>query len=337
MVSRSAASASPTEASYLATGLLALLDDISVIAKAAAASIDDALGQSAIAGAKAAGVVIDDAAVTPGFVAGLDPKRELPIVGKIALGSLRNKLVFLLPAALALDSFAPWAVEPLLMLGGVYLCYEGAEKVVGRLLGNSEGEEDAPDAASPAFEKQRVAGAIRTDFILSAEIMTIALASIEARNVWTQALSLALVGILMTIGVYGAVALLVKADDVGLAMARGAKTGAGRSVGRGLVRLMPTIMAVLGVVGVAAMIWVGGGILTHGLAHYGVMQPQAAVDWVAGFGARLPVASAAAAWAGSAAASGVFGLLVGTLAVVVAHFGVGPLLRLARGSTNRSH
>ncbi|MCC2100107.1 MAG: DUF808 family protein, partial [Hyphomicrobiales bacterium] len=208
----------------MATGLLALLDDISVIAKAAAASIDDALGQSAIAGAKAAGTVIDDAAVTPRFVAGLDPKRELPIVGKIALGSLRNKLVILLPLALALDGFAPWAVEPLLMFGGLFLCYEGAEKAAEALFGHG-GTDVAPQAASTAdFEKQRIGGAIRTDFILSAEIMTIALASIEAGSMWTTALSLAFVGVIMTVGVYGAVALIVKADDMGLALARNAHT-----------------------------------------------------------------------------------------------------------------
>lgn len=321
----------------MATGLLALLDDISVIAKAAAASIDDAIGQSAAAGAKAAGVVIDDAAVTPSYVAGLDPKRELPIVGKIALGSLRNKLLFLLPAALALQTFAPWAVEPLLMLGGIYLCYEGAEKVVESLLGHGGEGEELLASSDAEFEKQRVAGAIRTDFILSAEIMTIALASIEAGNIWTQALSLALVGIIMTVGVYGAVALLVKADDVGLAMARGAKTAAGRAAGRGLVRLMPAVMSVLGVVGVAAMIWVGGGILTHGLAHFGVPQPQAVVDQVANFAGRLPVAGAAAHWLGAAAVSGVFGLAVGALVVGVAHYGVAPLLRLLRGSKDGGH
>ena len=144
----------------MATGLLALLDDVAAIAKAAAASIDDALGQSAAAGAKAAGVVIDDAAVTPRYVAGLDPRRELPIVGRIALGSLRNKLVFLLPAALALDAFAPWAIEPLLMFGGVYLCYEGAEKTIEALVGHGEREAEIEAAPAADFEAQRISGAI---------------------------------------------------------------------------------------------------------------------------------------------------------------------------------
>ena len=314
----------------MATGLLALLDDVAVIAKAAAASIDDALSQSAAAGAKAAGVVIDDAAVTPRYVAGLDPKRELPIVGRIALGSLRNKLIFLLPAALALDAFAPWAVEPLLMIGGVYLCYEGAEKVSEAMFGEAEEPGEVADATGADFEKQRINGAIRTDFILSAEIMTIAMASIENGTLWTRGLALALVGVLMTVGVYGAVALIVKADDVGLALARHARTAPVRALGRGMVRGMPIIMSILSVIGVAAMIWVGGAILTHGLAHFGVPQPQAAVDLVAGLAGRSPVASAAAHWLGGAAASGIFGLAVGAVAVVAAHFVAAPLLRLAR-------
>jgi len=308
----------------VATGLLALLDDVAAIAKAAAASIDDALGQSAAAGAKAAGVVIDDAAVTPRYVAGLDPRRELPIVGRIALGSLRNKLVFLLPAALALDAFAPWAIEPLLMFGGVYLCYEGAEKTIEALVGHGEREAEIEAAPAADFEAQRISGAIRTDFILSAEIMTIAMATIEDGSLWTRGLALALVGVLMTIGVYGAVALLVKADDIGLALARRARTGAVRAIGRGIVRAMPVLMSFLGVVGVAAMIWVGGAILTHGLAHFGMPQPLALVDGAANFAARSPLAAGAAHWLGAAAASGIFGLAVGALAVAVVHFAVAP-------------
>ena len=316
----------------MATGLLALLDDVAVIAKAAAASIDDALSQSAAAGAKAAGVVIDDAAVTPRYVAGLDPKRELPIVARIALGSLRNKLLFLLPVALALEAFAPWAIEPLLMIGGVYLCYEGAEKVFEAIQGSAEEAAEAEDTGSPEFEKQRIAGAIRTDFILSAEIMTIALASLQEGSLWTRGLSLALVGVLMTVGVYGAVALIVKADDFGLSLARKAHTAAGRAFGRGLVRAMPPLMSTLSVVGVAAMIWVGGAILTHGLAHFGVPQPQAAVDAAAGFAGRSPFAPGAASWLGGAAASGLIGFVVGSLTVGVAHVGFIPLLRRMRAS-----
>lgn len=310
----------------MATGLLALLDDVAVIAKAAAASIDDALGQSAAAGAKAAGVVIDDAAVTPRYVAGLDPRRELPIVGRIALGSLRNKLLFLLPAALALDAFAPSAVEPLLMLGGVYLCYEGAEKAIESLFGHGEEQAEAETAPAADFEAQRISGAIRTDFILSAEIMTIAMATIENGSLWTRGLALALVGVLMTVGVYGAVALLVKADDIGLALARRARTGPVRALGRGIVRAMPAVMTFLGFVGVAAMIWVGGAILAHGLAHFGVPRPQALVDAAANFTARSPLAAGAAHWLGAAAASGAFGLAVGAVAVAAVHFGVAPLV-----------
>ncbi len=311
----------------MATGLLALLDDISVIAKAAAASIDDAISQSAAAGAKAAGVVIDDAAVTPRFVAGLDPKRELPIVGKIALGSLRNKLVILLPLALALDAFAPWAVEPLLMFGGLFLCYEGAEKVVEALFGHGEETDASQTVPAADFEKQRVSGAIRTDFILSAEIMTIALASIEVGNFWTKALSLALVGVVMTVGVYGAVALIVKADDMGLALARNARTSFVRAAGRGLVRFMPALMSALSVVGIAAMIWVGGSILSHGLAHFGFRWPQVWADMAEKLGAQAPMWGSAAGWAASAAVYGLFGLVVGAFLVPVVHFVAAPLGR----------
>lgn len=313
----------------MATGLLALLDDVAAIAKVAAASIDDVMGQSAMAGAKAAGVVIDDAAVTPRYVAGFTPDRELPIVWRIALGSLRNKLLFLTPAALALDAFAPRAVEPLLMLGGVYLCYEGAEKAL-ELIRGAHAEQPA-DVVQDAqqFEEERVRGAIRTDFILSAEIMTIALASIERGSIWSQAAILVLVGVLMTAGVYGGVALLVKMDDVGLVLARKARTAAARALGRALVGAMPAIMAALGVVGTAAMIWVGGGILAHGLAHFGAPQPQALVDAVGALAGRSPLAGDIARWLGAAAASGLFGLVVGAIAAPIGHFAVIPLARRA--------
>lgn len=253
------------------SGLLALLDDVAAIAKVAAASVDDVVGQAAKAGAKAAGAVIDDAAVTPKYVTGFKAERELPIVWKIARGSIFNKLVILLPVALLLSAFAPWAIAPLLMLGGAYLCYEGAHKVWHWLrppvADDTPLDEKLHDAVH--LEEEKVRGAIKTDFILSAEIMTIALAALETDSVWFEAASLVLVAVAITAVVYGAVALIVKADDVGLHMAAEADTAAMRQVGRAVVSGMPTFLRVLMVVGTAAMLWVGGAIIVHGLAVLG--------------------------------------------------------------------
>ena len=204
------------------SGLLALLDDVAGIAKVAAASVDDIAGQAAKAGAKAAGAVIDDAAVTPKYLQGFAPARELPIVWRIARGSLINKLVFLLPVGLALSAFAPWMIAPLLMLGGAYLCFEGAEKVAHVLgFGHHHGGPDGSHAVGDPghLEEEKVKGAIKTDFILSAEIMTIALAAIPESTFWMEAGTLAMVAVGITVAVYGAVALIVKADDMGLFMA----------------------------------------------------------------------------------------------------------------------
>ncbi len=203
------------------SGLLALLDDVAAIAKVAAASVDDVIGQATKAGAKAAGAVIDDAAVTPKYVQGFKAERELPIIWRITKGSLKNKLLFLLPAGLALSAFAPWAITPLLMLGGAYLCFEGAEKVAHSLGIGGHGHVDHPKAdqepIDPAhLEEEKAKGAIKTDFILSAEIMTIALAAIPTSNFWMEAATLAAVAVMITVAVYGSVALIVKADDVGL-------------------------------------------------------------------------------------------------------------------------
>src|SRR5690606_27287147 len=215
------------------SGLLALLDDVAAIAKVAAASVDDVAGMAAKAGSKAAGVVIDDAAVTPKYVHGFEARRELPIIWKITKGSLFNKLVILLPAALLLNAFAPWLVTPLLMIGGAYLCFEGAEKVFHKLFPHADAEVEADlDVRDPAhLEEERVRGAIKTDFILSAEIMTIALAAIPGGSWWMEALTLAVVGVGITVAVYGAVALIVKMDDIGLYTAATARTGFGRAVG----------------------------------------------------------------------------------------------------------
>jgi predicted DNA repair protein MutK len=296
----------------MSTGLLALLDDVAAIAKVAAASIDDVALQAGKAGAKAAGVVIDDAAVTPRYVVGFDASRELPIIGRIALGSLRNKFVILLPAALALSAFAPWLITPLLVLGGIYLCFEGSEKVAEWIRPQApEVAADAPPVDARHLENERVAGAIKTDFILSAEIMAIALATMPQAGIWTQAAVLALVAAVVTFGVYGVVALIVKADDVGAALVR-----RGVAAGALLVRGMPAVLKVLSIVGTAAMIWVGGGIILHALEEFGLRAlPHLAHDIAAAAGRA--VGGGAVEWVVNAAIAGVVGLVVGFAAMPV--------------------
>ena len=326
----------------MSIGLLALLDDVAGLAKAAAASLDDVAAQTGRAGAKAAGVVIDDAAVTPGYVTGVSPARELPIVGRIALGSLRNKLLYLLPAALVLSLLAPWAITPLLMLGGAYLSYEGAEKVYEALVPHptyeaaaevpgGQGSEN-PAAEAAAFEDRKVASAIKTDFILSAEIMAITLAAVPTGGLVVQAVVLALVGTGITAAVYGGVALIVKADDAGLALARtpsrSALGGLVRGLGRGLVHGMPVLLRVLGVVGTAAMIWVGGGILVHGLAGYGLPLIAHTLEHAAQAAAQvLPALGGVVSWAVEAAGSGLLGLLVGAALILLTRFALAPAWR----------
>jgi predicted DNA repair protein MutK len=323
------------------SGLLALLDDVAAIAKVAAASVDDIAAAAAKAGAKAAGVVIDDAAVTPKYVHGFEARRELPIIGRIAMGSIRNKLVILLPGLLALNWFLPAAITPLLMLGGAYLCFEGAEKVFHKLFphGDPEVEEDF-DTADPAhLEEEKVAGAIKTDFILSAEIMTIALATVEAPSVWMQGATLAVVGVLITVAVYGAVALIVKMDDIGLHMAANRKTAAARALGRGLVVGMPKLMALLSTVGTAAMLWVGGSIVLHGLevTHLWAW-PYEAIHHIAELAAHaVPVAQGFVQWAVQAAIDGVFGLGLGILLIPLATRVIGPLVARLTGKEKAAH
>ena len=317
----------------MSIGLIALLDDVAAIAKVAAASLDDVASQAAKAGMKAAGVVIDDTAVTPGYVIGFAAKRELPIVGKIAMGSFRNKLLILLPVALALSYFLPSAITPLLMFGGAYLCYEGVEKVLEAIMPHQAHQHEAQLGTvalnAQTLEDEKVASAIKTDFILSAEIMAITLAAIPVGSIWMQAMVLALVGIGITVAVYGVVALIVKTDDVGLALANNggasAVSGLGRALGRGLVRAMPVLLAILSVVGTAAMIWVGGGIVLHGLEIYGPpaigLAVHAAVEAAAH---TLPSVAGGIEWLVAAAISGVIGLVVGAASIPIVGFAVAP-------------
>jgi len=241
----------------MAGGLLALLDDVVALAKVAAASLDDAATQTIKASAKAAGVVIDDAAVTPRYVVGFAAERELPIIGRIARGSLKNKILFLLPAALVLSAFAPWAIMPLLMVGGVFLCFEGYEKLRQTMMRNhahaivAHAAPNALDART--LEEETVAGAIRTDFILSAEIMAISLASIATSHMLMQALVLLAVGLLVTAGVYGLVAIIVKADDFGVYLAQ-RRDATARAIGKVTVQGMPAFLKILSFVGTVAML-----------------------------------------------------------------------------------
>ncbi|MFV0920687.1 DUF808 domain-containing protein [Sphingomonas parapaucimobilis] len=303
----------------MAGGLVALLDDVAAIAKLAAASLDDVAGASARAGAKAAGVVIDDTAVTPRYVVGLAPQRELPIIGKIALGSLRNKLIFLLPAALLLSAFAPWAITPILMAGGAFLCFEASEKILETLTGHHAQAEDATPVDARQLEERQVSGAIRTDLILSAEIMAIALSELPDLSIGTQAIALALVGIAITVGVYGVVAAIVKMDDIGLHLARRDNATA-QAVGRGLVKAMPVVLRVLAIVGTAAMVWVGGGIIVHGMEEFGLTTLPHLIHGTAHHaGEVLPVGGAVAEWLVGAIGSAIVGIAIGAVIVGVLH------------------
>ena len=308
----------------MSAGLFALLDDVAVLARLAAASIDDVGAAAAKASAKAAGVVVDDTAVTPQYVAGVAAERELPIIKKIAIGSLRNKLLFILPAALLLSQFLPWLLTPLLMVGGTYLCYEGAEKVWERLGGahhGPHGDDDAHTASDlgPEQEKSMVSGAIRTDFILSTEIMVIALNEVADEAFVARAAILAVVAVAITILVYGVVAAIVKMDDVGLRLTL-RKSAAAQRVGHSLVKAMPGLLSVISIVGTAAMLWVGGHILLVGVDDLGW---HALYDWVHHLEEDISHAvsgiGGALAWLANTAISAVIGLVVGALVVAVLH------------------
>ena len=300
----------------MAGGLVGLLDDVAALAKLAAASVDDVGVAAGRASVKAAGVVVDDAAVTPAYVRGLAAERELPIIKKIAIGSLRNKLLFITPVALLLSEVLPTLVEVILMFGGCFLAYEGAHKLI-HALKHDDHDHDVPAAAQgPDAERSTISGAIRTDFILSAEIMVIALKEVIDEPLLARAAILAVVAVVITVVVYGVVAGIVKMDDVGLRMSQRPSSEA-RRAGRLLVAGMPKLLAWLSVIGTAAMLWVGGHILLVGADELGWHAPyelvhdmEHAVDGVAAVGGVL-------AWAVNTAASAVVGLAVGSVIVAV--------------------
>src|SRR5688572_472585 len=297
----------------MSAGLAALLDDVVALARLAAASVDDAAAGASRASMKAAGVIVDDAAVTPRYVQGFRPDRELPMIKRIATGSLRNKLLFILPAALLLSELLPWLLTPILMVGGAYLCYEGAEKIWEKLSPHHHDAELPVGAQGPEHEDKLVGGAIRTDFILSAEIMVISLNEVTDEPLLSRALILVVVALAITALVYGAVGLIVKMDDAGVRLARNGE-GTTASFGRGLVRAMPVVLSVLSKVGIAAMLWVGGHIILVGLDELGVHFLYDAVHHL-----EEDVHGGVLGWLINTAASAVLGLLIGAVVVAATH------------------
>jgi predicted DNA repair protein MutK len=298
-------------------GLFGLLDDVAALARLAAASVDDIGAAAGRATTKAAGVVIDDTAVTPQYVHGIAAERELPIIKKIAIGSLRNKLLFILPAALLLSQFVPLLLTPILMLGATYLCYEGAEKVWGRITGH-DGHAAPTATVGEDAERRVTAGAIRTDFILSAEIMVIALNEVADQPFVPRLIILIVVALVITVAVYGVVAAIVKMDDVGLLLTQRTSRFAQR-IGRGLVAGMPKLLAALSAIGTVAMLWVGGHILLVGTDALGWHAPYGLVHHGEEYVHDVEAVGGLLAWLVNTAASAVIGLVVGAVVVAVVH------------------
>jgi predicted DNA repair protein MutK len=319
----------------MSIGLIALLDDVAALAKVAAASLDDVATQAVQAGAKAAGVVIDDAAVTPRYVTGFSAAREVPIIARIAVGSLKNKLLILLPVAMLLSFLAPQAITPLLMIGGLYLAYEGTEKVYEIFFPYEahahEAELESIAVDPKTFEEEKIASAIKTDFILSAEIMVITLGAASESSFAMQVVILVVVGIGITAAVYGVVALIVKADDFGLSLAQ-SRLAPLRVIGRALVLGMPYFLTVLSGLGTAAMIWVGGGIILHGLEEYGFeWLPHVIHDAAAAVEHAVPALGGFLAWCVGALGAGLFGIAVGLIAIPAVSYVFSPLWRMVKG------
>ncbi|WP_457966018.1 DUF808 domain-containing protein [Arthrobacter sp. D1-29] len=304
-------------------GLVALLDDVAALARIAAASVDDIAAGASRAGVKAAGVVIDDAAVTPQYVSGADPSRELPMIKKIFWGSLRNKLLIILPALLLVSAFAPWAIPFILMLGGTYLCYEGAEKVWHKLRGHHTADEKAPAVErGPEAEAKVIKGAITTDFILSCEIMVISMNEVAADSLLSRAIILVVVALVITVAVYGAVGLIVKMDDIGLHMAARKSAGSQR-VGELLVKGMPAVLAAITFIGTIAMLWVGGHIMLQGAYDLGWHGPYDIVHVLEHPFEGIAVVGGFLAWLVNTLCSAIIGLAWGIVVMAIVH----PLLK----------
>ncbi|AKD54890.1 DUF808 domain-containing protein [Spirosoma radiotolerans] len=286
------------------SGLFALLDDISALVKSSAATLDDVPSQIAKTTGKVSGIVIDDTAVTPKYVVGLDPSRELAIIYQIAKKSLINKLLLLSPAALLLGYFAPWAITPILMVGGAYLCFEGYEKVHSLFSphdGNMK-QKSLKEITPEELEQQRVGSAVRTDIILSAEIMAIAYSQVTGQAMVNQIVVMVAVAVFITVAVYGFVGLIVKADDIGLHLAGHEYPPATQKVGRSIVKFMPHFLSWLGYVGTAAMLWVGAEIIAHGLPFTAHLLHELEQGL-----SSMPIVS----WFAKALVCGVAGLIIG--------------------------
>ena len=317
-------------------GLVALLDDIATLAKVTASSIDDVAAGAVKASSKAVGVVIDDTAVTPQYVSGLSPARELPIIGKITRGSLINKLFIILPIALVLTWFAPRVLPFLLIVGGAYLCFEGGEKVLEKLgwLPGDHAEHDET-GASTAEELERgiVSSATRTDLILSAEIMLVSLAGLSNETGIMRVAVLVAVAFFMTFFVYGLVALLVKADDFGLHLAKDAvrpednRPGPVDNLGRTIVRVMPHVFNVIGIVGTVAMLWVGGHLVIENLAEVGVPVFHHLLETAEH---AVSAAGSFVTWLVETILSGIFGIVLGAVVAWIV-VGISMLGRKVRG------
>lgn len=304
-------------------GLVALLDDVAALARIAAASVDDVAAGAARAGTKAAGVVIDDAAVTPQYVSGADPSRELPMIKKIFWGSLRNKLLIILPALLLISAFIPAVIPFILMLGGTYLCYEGAEKVWHKVRGHHAAEHEPAVEQGPEAEAKVTKGAITTDFILSCEIMVISMNEVATESLWVRAFILVVVAIAITVIVYGAVGLIVKMDDIGVHLAARNSAGSKR-LGAMLVKGMPAILAAITFVGTIAMLWVGGHIMLQGAYDLGWHAPYDLVHVLEHPFAGIAVVGGFLAWLVNTLCSAVLGLVWGLVVMAILH----PLLNV---------
>ena len=294
----------------MAGGLFALLDDVALIARSAASSVDDVAALAGKTSVKAAGVVVDDAAVTPQYVEGIKPQRELPMIWRITKGSLINKLVIILPIAMILSWIAPWALTPILMCGGTYLCFEGAEKILHHLLPHREKETESVQEKGADAEDSLVKSAITTDLILSSEIMVISLNEVIDQPFWMRLGALIFVGILLTLGVYGAVGLLVKMDDIGMALNE--RHNGKSTVGNALVKGMPIVLDINGIIGTAAMLWVGGHIVVKGLHEFGMNQPH---EFIASVTEKI--SNGALAWLAETGMSMVCGLILGTVIATI--------------------
>lgn len=294
----------------MAGGLFALLDDVALIARSAASSVDDVAALAGKTSVKAAGVVVDDAAVTPQYVQGVKPQRELPMIWRITKGSLINKLVIILPIALILSWIAPWALTPILMCGGAYLCFEGAEKIFHAVLHRGEKDEQTVEEKGPEAEDSLVKAAITTDLILSAEIMVISLNEVMDQPFWLRLGTLVTVGILLTLGVYGAVGLLVKMDDIGVALLK--RHNGDSALGTALVKGMPIVLNIIGIIGTAAMLWVGGHIVVKGLSEFGAEQPYGFIHHV-----TESINNGALAWLADTGLSMLCGFILGAVIVTI--------------------